>query len=66
MLAAYVLMRDSDGDAVGEQRYEQTAAPVTGFVVLNFRQRCGRGPYSQRGGAVRQTLGTKCFALLES
>jgi hypothetical protein len=47
-------MRGFDGDAIGEQRYKQTAAPVTGFVVLNFRQRCGRGPYSQRGGAVRQ------------
>jgi hypothetical protein len=45
MLTAYILMRDPDGDAIGEQRYKQTAAPVTGFVVLNFRQRRDQGPY---------------------
>ena len=54
MLAAYVLMRDSDGDAIGEQRYEQTAAP--------FQAKMWPESVLPGGGAVRQIP----FALLES
>lgn len=66
MLAACVLMHDSDGDAIGRQRYKHTAAPVRGFVVLNFRQRCDRATYPPGDDVARQILGMKCSAPLRS
>jgi hypothetical protein len=34
ILAACVLMHDSNGDAISRQRYKHTTAPVTGFIIL--------------------------------
>jgi hypothetical protein len=59
-------MHDSDGDAIGRQRYKHAAVPVRGFVVLNFMQRRGRATHPPGGGVAKQILGMKCSAPLRS
>jgi hypothetical protein len=54
VLVAYFLMRDIDGDAIGEQHYKQTAAPFQAKMWLKS--------VLPGGGAIRQIP----FAMLES
>ena len=64
MLAVCDLMSDSNSDAINGRCHTHTAVPVVGFVVVNFRQRCGRAMYSPSGGVARQIPGMRCSAPL--